>query len=360
MNYHTLIAHFPKITYSRYKKIINYFPNLADVWEVAEFTDFIKAGLEEQVADEFIRWRENVEEEKIFNILEREGIVTVSINQPGYPEILTQIPDPPHTLFVRGKLPDEKLPSIAVVGTRNHTLYGKQVCAEIVSGLAHQGVAIVSGLALGVDGVAHETALNNSGKTIAVLGSGVNKDSIYPAFHQRLAERIIESGSAVISEYPPGFTPTRYSFPARNRIIAGLTLGTLVIEAPTESGSLITAKCALDYNREVMAIPHPLSSIKGEGCNNLIKLGATLIRSAQDVLEALNLKNAQQTIEKQSLTPSSPNEAAILKILSSEPLHIDFIIKQAGLDSQSVTSTLMLMEIKGIVRNAGGMRYIVK
>jgi DNA processing protein len=247
-----------------------------------------------------------------------------------------------------------------VVGTRHHTSYGKQVCEDLVRELAAQHLIIVSGLALGIDGIAHETTLATHGKTIAVLGSGINREGVYPSFHKNLAEKIIDTGGALISEYPPYFLPTHYSFPARNRIIAGLTLGTLVIEAPRESGSLITAKHALDYNREVLSVPHPITSLRGEGCNSLIKLGASLVRSAQDVMEALNLKNVQQLVENRHSIPSSPTEEAIAKILSKEPLHIDAIIKHTRLESHRVNSTLLLMEMKGVVQNIGAMRYVLK
>jgi DNA processing protein len=360
MNYHTLLAHFPKITYSRYKKLTTYFLNLAEVFEMAELGDLIKAGWEEAIADEFINWREHADWESIFSVLAKEKITAIAIGQPEYPKLLTEIPDPPHTLFVRGVLSFFDQPYIAIVGTRNFSAYGKQVCQNLVNELANQQMIIVSGLALGIDGIAHQATLAKNGKTVAVLGSGINKDAIYPGLHKNLAEQIVSNGGALVSEYPPGFRPTNYSFPARNRIIAGLTLGTIVIEAPLESGSLITAKYALDYNREVMAIPHPVTSIRGEGCNKLLKLGATLVTSFTDVTDVLNLKNVQGLVKNQKPTPSSSIENAILNTLSQEPVHIDLIIKQTNLDSHIITSNLLLMEMKGMVRNVGGMKYIVK
>ncbi len=359
MNYHTALAHFPKITYNRYQKLAAYFSDLKNLW-TAEIHDLIAARLEENIANEFLTWREKNSIEKMMEQLAKEGIETISINEPGYPALLKEINDPPHTLFVRGKLPSSASPALGVVGTRKFTAYGKLACEEIVGSLVSQGIIIVSGLALGIDGIAHQTALDNNGITIAVLGGGINKKTVAPPSHGQLAEQIIAAGGAVISEYPPGFLPTQYSFPARNRIIAGLSLGTLVIEAAKNSGALITAKCALDYNREVFAIPHALTSPTGIGPNNLIKMGAKLVADASDIIESLSLTGLGEIINNKQILPSTPTEAKILDLLSKEPQHIDLLIKASGLDSPTVNSALVLMEMKGKVRNLGGMNYIAR
>ncbi len=359
MNYHAALAHFPKITYLRYKRLRNYFPTIADSW-TAEVDDFIKAGLEEEIGHEFIVWREAHPVEKITEDLKRENITTVTLGEPGYPRLLGEIADPPHTLFIRGKLPPSEQPTVAIVGTRKCTGYGRQMAEDFAAALVGQGIAVVSGLALGIDGIAHEAALRTGGTTIAVLGSGVDRRHIYPAAHQRLAEEIITHGGAVISEYPPGFLPTQYSFPARNRIIAGLSLGTLIIEAPAESGALITAKCALDYNREVFAVPHPVTSSLGVGGNNLIKMGAILVSTVEDIMNALQLKNIKEIIANNQTLPATPNEAKIIPHLSKEPCHIDALIKLSGLESGIVTGALTMMEMKGRVRNVGGMMYVIR
>lgn len=356
MNYHAALAHFPKITYSRYRKIIGHFFKLENLWQ-AELEEIIKSGLEENIANEFLLWKEQNSVEKITESLAKEKITTVSLAETDYPKLLKEINDPPHTLFVRGQLPKIDIPSLSVVGTRRFTSYGKQVCTELVQQLAQQGLIIVSGLALGIDGIAHEATLEVNGTTIAVLGSGVHRQYIYPSAHKYLAEKIIASGGAIISEYHPSFMPTQYSFPARNRIIAGFSLGTLVIEAPESSGSLITTKCALDYNREVLAVPHNINSLQGEGCNKLLKLGAKPVTCAEDVIEALNLKNLKQIIYNRSALPSTPQEEKILACLNKEPQHIDLIIKNTGLDSSTVNSTLILMEMKNMVKNRGNMSY---
>jgi DNA processing protein len=255
MNYHAALAHFPKITYARYKKLRTFFSDLKNLWS-AEIEDLVNAGLEENIANEFLFWREQNPAESINEALARENIKTISIGDDDYPKLLAEITDPPITLFCRGDIATGDNPTVAVVGTRNCSQYGKQACQEITSGLARSGIIIVSGLALGLDGVAHQAALDSGGQTMAVLGSGVDDSHIHPSSHRYLAQKIIAEGGAVISEYPPGFLPTQYSFPARNRVIAGLSLGTLVVEAAEESGALITARCALDYNREEIGRAH--------------------------------------------------------------------------------------------------------
>ncbi|MBI5221863.1 MAG: DNA-protecting protein DprA, partial [Candidatus Magasanikbacteria bacterium] len=235
MNYHAWLAHFPKITYTRYARLRAYFGDLKNLY-IAELDEIVKAGIEENIALEFLTWRDKNPLEKILERLQKEKIYTVSLGEDNYPTLLSQINDPPHTLFVRGSLPPVEQPTLAVVGTRRFTTYGKLVCEDLVTPLAAQGIVIVSGLALGIDGIAHTATLEAGGTTIAVLGSGINKTHIFPSAHKPLAEKIIAGGGAVISEYPVDFLPTQYSFPARNRIIAGLSLGSLIIEAPLKSG----------------------------------------------------------------------------------------------------------------------------
>jgi len=288
MNYHAALAHFPKITYRRYRLLAAYFNHLSDLWQ-AKFPDLIDAGLEEKIAHEFLAWRHSHSLQAIAINLQKLNIKTISLSEPGYPPLLKEIADPPHTLFYRGILPKPEDYLLSVVGTRKYTTYGKEACETLVSELVGVGIKIVSGLALGIDGIAHQTTILNGGITYAVLGSGIDRGSIYPREHASLVEKIIENGGAVLSEYPPGFGATRYSFPARNRIVAGLSRGLLLIEAPERSGALITARLALDYNREVMAIPHSLTSPTGQGNNNLLKLGARVILNSNDVLESMQL-----------------------------------------------------------------------
>lgn len=358
LDYRAALAHFPKITFKRSKKLLDRFSNPANIWE-AEIQDLIMAGLEDEIANEFIIWKEANPVEKLMIRLEKEGIRAISIGEPDYPYLLSEISDPPQTIFVRGTLPPRGVPALAVVGTRRVSPYGRQICETIVAELARQDMVIVSGLALGIDGVAHETTLKQGGQTLAVLGTGIDRGHVYPAYHQPLSEQIIERGGAIISEYPPGFLATQYSFPARNRIIAGLSLGTLVVEAPASSGALITARCALDYNREVMAVPHPLNSPVGEGCNNLIKAGAKLVACANDVNEALNLQTIVSAVSGRKPLPASQAEEKIFYCLKKEPRHIDFIIKETGLTSSVVNGSLVMMEMKGLIKNLGGMNFTI-
>lgn len=352
-----ILSYFPKITPKRYHDLVAVFGNLDNAWQ-ANTEDLRQMGWDEKLALEFIEWKNNVDEEKIAKILAHEKIYCLTREDDGYPKLLKEIYDPPFCIFAHGEMENINFP-LAVVGTRKYTTYGKQMAEELVAGLALQGIEIVSGLALGIDGIAHEAALQNNGRTIAVLGSGINKSHIYPAAHKQLAERIIENGGAVISEYPPGTIPSRFTFPRRNRIIAGMSMGTLLIEAPEDSGALITCQSALDSSREVFAIPHNLTSPTAAGPNNLIKNGAHLITLAQDILEILNLQDIKKFIANQEIIPESPNEAKILEFVSREPLHIDELIKKTKLDSPTINATLTLMEMKGKVKNLGGMQYVL-
>lgn len=358
MNYSAAIVHFPKITYRRAKKLMSWFPNPKEAWE-AELPELIQAGIEPEIADEFISWRETISVEKINFGLEEANINVYTLADDEYPPLLREISDPPPALFVRGKLPAAGVPAVSIVGTRRCTPYGIRMAEEISSELARQGVAIISGLALGIDGFAHQAAIEQNGLTVAVLGSGVSQSDVSPASHIPLGEQIVKRGGALVSEYPPGFKPTVYSFPARNRIIAGLSLGTIIIEAPKTSGSLITAARALDYNREVFAIPHPVTSEAGTGCNELLKRGAGLVRNAQDVLEYLQLQNIKEVIAANETLPANPTEALIITHLGKEPVHIDLIIKKTSLTSSAVNGALTMMEMKGKVKNLGGMTYIL-
>lgn len=286
-----------------------------------------------------------------------QNIKITQLGESDYPKLLAAINDPPKKLYYRGQLDICHQPTLAAVGSRQHSDYGQQACERIIGPLAKQGIIIVSGLALGIDGLAHQTALDNQGKTIAVLGSGVDRLTVHPSSHRQLAEDIIERGGLLISEYPPEFKPTNYSFPQRNRIIAGLSLATLIIEAAKKSGALITAQCALDYNREVLAIPHPITANTGEGANNLIQIGASLVNKPEDIINLLNLPKPSRLTKRPPLLPTDPIEAKILKILSIDAKHIDLIIKESELDSSVINGKLTLLEINGLIKNIGGMVY---
>jgi DNA processing protein len=272
------------------------------------------------------------------------------------PPLLAAIHDPPKKLFVRGALPDPSAICVAIVGSRKYTAYGQYVTELLVPPLVRAGIVIVSGLALGIDGIAHRAALAAGGKTVAVLGSGIDAPSIHPVAHTALAHQIVEAGGAVLSEYPNGFKATLYSFPARNRIIAGLSVGTVVIEAALKSGALITAQAALNENREVFAVPHAITSPTAAGVNELIKSGAHPVTSADDILDVLGVKKSARGALPLSAA-ATPEEKAILAALAAEPLHIDAILRAAALPGSNALAALTTLELNGLVKNLGGMRF---
>ncbi len=358
MDYAAIVAHTPKMTTARHKKLRATLGSSEAIWHTS-VPELIKSGLDEKTALELSTWRSQNSPEKIIDNLSQSKINTTTLDDKNYPELLRQIPDAPLVLFFRGSLSALQNPSLALVGTREPTSYGKQITESLTTELVPH-LTIVSGLALGVDSLAHQTTLNAKGKTIAVLGSGIDDAHIYPSSHLRLAQDIIAAGGAILSEYPPGFKSTAYSFPERNRIIAGLTLGTLVIEAPEKSGSLITARAALDYNREVLAVPHPITTENGRGNNQLLKQGAHLITCAQDVFDIFNIHQLQAAQKNKELLPTNTLEEIILQHLSSEPRHIDMLLKLTHLEMGQLMGTLTLMEMKGLVKNLGNMMYVKK
>lgn len=351
-----LLSYFPKITFNRYQALIRQFENIDSAWK-AEFSDFGNNTWEQNIIQEFMAWRENVDALAIERTLQKENITTVFFTDSEYPPLLKEIHDPPLCLFVRGTLQNIQYP-FAIVGTRKCTFYGKQITEEVIKNLVACNMTIVSGLALGIDGVSHEATLKHSGRTIAVLGSGVDQNTIYPGEHRHLAEKIISQGGAVISEYPPYTKGTPYSFPRRNRIIAGMSLGTLVIEAQASSGSLITAQCALEYNRDVFAVPQNITSPTAAGPNNLIKMGARVVTESQDILDIFGLQKPTEP-EAETMKGENSEETLILQALSREPTHIDALLKNTPLPMTSIMSTLTLLEIKGKVRNLGSQNYIL-
>jgi len=287
--------------------------------------------------------------------MNKENIKKITLPDPNYPRLLKEISDPPQVLYLKGEIKKEDETAIAIVGTRNYTNYGKRIAEEITSDLAERGITIISGLAKGIDTFAHKAALEHKGRTIAVLGSAVDSKSLYPACNRKLAEKIARNG-AVVSEYPVGTKSERYFFPQRNRIISGLSLGILVVEAPEKSGALITASQALEQNREVFAVPGPIYSENSKGTNNLIKMGAKLVTCANDILEELNLPLIEN--KKKLFKPENKWEEILFNILTEEPVHIDEITKKSNLDAGLVSSTLITLELRGIVKQHGGGYYV--
>jgi len=283
-NAFNLIGRIGPITF---KKLLDHFISLDDAW-TAKTNELKHAGLNQSTIGQINKHRPKINPDYEMERLEKEKIGLITIQDKNYPKLLKEIYAPPATLYIRGSFyPKDKI-SLGVVGTRNLSPYGRQITPIITSELSKASITIVSGLAKGIDTIAHKTAIENKGRTIAVLGSGVNTNNIYPAINKYLAEEIIQNG-AIISEFPINTEPLPQNFPQRNRIISGLSLGILVIEAPEKSGALITAKDALEQNREVFAIPGHILSNNSLGPNNLIKLGAKLVTKTSDILEELNL-----------------------------------------------------------------------
>ena len=265
----------------------------------------------------------------------------------GYPPLLKEIPDPPLQIYLKGKIPDEKRKAVAIVGTRKATSYGLKAARELARDLAGQGVIIVSGLALGIDAEAHKGALDAGGLTLAVLGSGINQ--IYPATNQPLAKKIIDQGGALISEFEPNRPPEKWTFPQRNRVIAGLCQMTVVVEAPERSGALITAYLALEYNREVGAIPGETTSVNSRGTNELIKKGAALVRNADDVLEILGLNAENKKFDK-----FDEMEKIVLECLKN-PKNKDELSVETKLPADILNQKLTMLELKKVVKNNEGI-----
>ena len=352
------IAQINKIGPKRFKKLYNHFPSMEAALR-ASLSELIQSGLEEKIASEFILKRSEINPQAEWEKLEKENIKVITVKSEKYPKLLKETYTPPPLLYYKGNLSDNDEFPIAVVGTRKFTPYGKQVTEQIVTHLAQNGIVIVSGLALGIDALAHQAALNANGRTIAILGSGIDNQSIYPAHNRFLAQKIIDSGGLIATEYPIKTMPLKQNFPARNRIVSGLSLGTLVIEGPKESGALITARHALDQNREVFAVPGNITSKNSIGPNILIKMGAKTVTSASDILETLDLTQATDFIANQKIIPESKEEEIILQYLSQDPIHIDDIVRSSQLSITTITSTLTIMEMKGKVKNIGSMNYIL-
>ena len=287
-----------------------------------------------------------------------EEIKTINIQDKNYPKLLKKIKNAPEVIYYRGELnPSEQC--FAIVGTRMFSPYGKQVALEMAGDLAEAGLTIVSGLAPGIDTFCHTATVERRKRTIAVLGTGVDEKSIYPQSNLKLAQRILETGGCLISEYPPGTRGTQFTFPQRNRIISGLSLGILVVEAKQKSGALITAHYAFEQNRKVFAIPGPIHSLNSKGCHYLIKRGAKLVESANDILKDLNLPAGRQVYQK-GIIGETEEENLILNVLKEEVLDIDKIIEKTKLSAAKVASTLAILEIKGKVRNLGGNTFALK
>jgi DNA processing protein len=294
---------------------------------------------------------------------------TIGISDTNYPKILKEIKDPPKVLYYIGSLPQSDENCFAIVGTRRFSPYGKETTLEIAGDLAEAGLTIISGLAPGIDTFSHQATLERKARTIAVLGTGLDEKSIYPQENLKLAREIVESGGCLISEYPPGIDGANFTFPQRNRIVSGLSLGILVVEAKpplpnfvlgvntkSGSGAILTALHAFSQKRKVFAVPGPIHSSSSRGCHYLIKKGAKLVENANDILQELNLPQKELNFPSKG---DNEEENLILECIKEEALYIDKIIEKTKLPAASVAGTLAILEIKGKVRNLGGNIYAI-
>jgi DNA processing protein len=353
LQYWVAFSRIPGVGRVRFSQLTGYFGNLENAWR-ASHSDLRSAGLDARTIDNIVAMRAEIEPGAEMEKLARHGVKAVRCDDPVFPPRLKEIYDVPPLIYIRGTLVPEDEWTIAVVGTRRATVYGREVTERLVAELVHNRITVVSGLARGIDSIAHRAALKAGGHTIAVFACGL--DLVYPAENERLAQEIMKSG-ALVSEYALGTRPKAENFPRRNRILAGLSLGVLVTEADEGSGALITADLALEQNREVFAVPGSMLSPTSRGTNRLIQHGAKLVTSAQDILEELNLTMIPRQMEMREVVPADDTESLLLQCLSHEPTHIDDVCHSSRLPIATVSSALAVMELKGLVRQQGGMNY---
>lgn len=337
----------------RYAALISHFGSPQKVFaataaQLSAVTGMDKKGISSILNHGDKRW---AREE--FSRMEAKGVDLLTLNSELYPHRLRQIYDPPPLLYLRGKLTKEDNLALAIVGSRVATVYGRLIAERLASQLAKGGITIVSGMARGIDSAAHRGALQAGGRTLAVLGCGV--DVVYPPENRELMDQITANG-AVLSEFSLGSPPEAGNFPQRNRLISGLCLGVIVVEAGQRSGALITAQCALDQGREVFAIPGNINARTSKGANQLIKEGAKLVAGVDDILEELGM--AGSPLAHQPPPQLEGEEAIIFALLCSEPLHVDKIIRQTKYSSSQVLSTLLSLELKGLVKQLSGKQFV--
>lgn len=362
IKYWIWLSTLPGIGSKKSEKLIELFGGPRNLW-YAKRKELEKIHfLSQEIIEQIVSYPLKVLAQKHMEAIDKYNIKVIRIIDESYPVLLKNIYDPPMVIYVRGNLKADEQ-AIAFVGSRNATAYGNTVAEMLAGEVAKRGITVISGLARGIDSSAHEGALKSGGRTIAVLGCG--PDIAYPPENQELMERIICSG-AVLSEYAPGTPPLRGNFPARNRIISGLSMGVTVVEAGEKSGSLITAEFALEQGREVFAVPGNVNSRYSKGTNKLIKEGAKIVTNVKDILEELNGPGSIDTetchmtedVAESDVYPIfTEQEVKIINCLSKCPLHIDVIAVNSGLDIQEVTSNLSLLEIKGLVEQIPGKMF---
>jgi DNA processing protein len=339
---------------ARLRALLDYFGTVDAAWE-APADALREVGLDRRSLTNLLQIRAGLDLAEELRKVREAGVQVFTWEDDSYPQRLKTISDSPPVLYARGELSPADDWALAMVGTRNASSYGREVARKLATELARAGVTIVSGLARGIDGHVHRAVLDAGGRTIAVLGSGL--DIIYPPEHRKLAEEIVAHG-ALISEYALGTQPEASNFPPRNRIISGFSRGVIVVEAGEKSGALITADFAAEQGRDVFAVPGSIFQRGSAGTNRLIRDGATPVLSVDDVLEALNMTAVVQHVEAQMLLPTDATEVQLFDLLSEEPMHVDELGRAAELPIAQVSSALALMELKGLVHQVGGMNYV--
>lgn len=338
----------------RLKKLFDHFGSFENIWN-SKISNFSQFKFPEKLIENFKLARKDLDPGKYLLRLQKNGIKVMTIFDSNYPVLLSEIHDPPLVIYFKGEMNDEILKKcFGVVGTRKPTGYGRVVTEKLTRELIEAGLTIVSGLARGIDTIAHTVAIEARGKTLAVLGGGLFE--IFPSENLGLAEKIAAGFGAVLTEFPPSYPHLAGNFPARNRIISGLSKGVLVTEAAQDSGSLITARLALEQNREVFAVPGPITSSMSDGTSSLLKEGAKLVSCAQDILDELGIKSGPQiNVRGLNLTLE---ETEILELIKDESRYVDEIARTLKKPVSVVSGVLLKLEIIGIVKNLGGGNYI--
>ena len=338
----------------RLKSLLGVFGDIRTAWHVS-YDDLIGAGLNKRVAGNFIDVRSSVDLDQVVEDILQQGIKILTWEDDDYPVRLKDIPNSPPVIYYRGEFSEADDWAVAIVGTRRMSSYGQEVAERVARAMAGNGVTVVSGLARGVDSVAHKAALEAGGRTIAVLGNGV--DRVYPPENRKLFGEILENG-VVLSDYIPGTPPDAGNFPPRNRIISGLSRAVVVVEAGIKSGAIITAKYTADHGRDVFAVPGNIYAPQSKGTNYLVQNGAHPLLHPKDILDVLDLSFVVEQTEARVILPADAVEAKLYDLLGLEPMHVDEIHAKMELPIEDVSASLALMELKGMVRQVGEMRYM--
>ena len=355
LQFRVAFSHVTGIGPARMSALEHYFGGLEEAWR-ADRTGLREAGLDKRAIEELETTRSTLDPAEAYGRMLDAGITALTVDDDAYPRRLKEIPDPPPLIYLRGEILDRDEWSLAIVGTRRPTPYGNQITRKLAGELSDQGLTIVSGLARGVDGIAHEATLDHRGHTIAVVASGL--DIVYPSDHRQLASRILDSGGAILTEYPIGMPPLGTFFPRRNRIISGVTLGTLVTEAGEKSGTLHTVNAALDQGREVFAVPGPITSKQSKGTNKVIQAGeGKLVTCTEDILDELNVGPIERQAQLAEQLPEDPAEAALLERIGHNPIHVDELSRLLQQPVHETAAAMATLELKGLIHQVGPMTY---